>query len=171
MIGGGNTAVEEAIFLTNFASKVTLVHRRDELRAEQILQDRLRANDKIRVVWDHVLQEVVGQDEPPGVSAIRIRDVKTGAVSERPVSGVFIAIGHDPATALFKGQLEMDTENYIVTRPDSTVTSVPGVFAAGDVKDKLYRQAVTAAGMGCMAALDAERFLAEAENPAAQAAQ
>ena len=171
VIGGGNTAVEEAIFLTNFASKVTLVHRRDELRAEQILQDRLRANDKIRVVWDHVLQEVVGQDEPPGVSAIRIRDVKTGAVSERPVSGVFIAIGHDPATALFKGQLEMDTENYIVTRPDSTVTSVPGVFAAGDVKDKLYRQAVTAAGMGCMAALDAERFLAEAENPAAQAAQ
>ena len=171
VIGGGNTAAEEAIFLTNFASKVTLVHRRDALRAEKILQDRLFRNEKIEVLWDHVLDEVEGAEDPPGVTGLGLRNVKTGERHNLPISGVFIAIGHDPATALFKGKLEMDGENYIVTRPDSTATSVPGVFAAGDVKDKVYRQAVTAAGMGCMAALEAEKFLAEREAPEAQAAQ
>ena len=161
VVGGGNTAVEEAIFLTNFASKVTLVHRRDTLRAEKIMQDRLFANPKISVIWDTVIDEILGTEDPLGVTAARMHNIKTGATREIAADGVFIAIGHDPATQLFKGLVEMDDEGYIVTAPDNTVTGVPGVFAAGDVRDKVYRQAVTAAGMGCMAALDAERFLAE----------
>ena len=171
VIGGGNTAVEEAIFLTNFASKVTVVHRRDTLRAEKILQDRLFQNPKIEVLWDHVAEEVLGESDPPGVSGLRVKNVKTGATSDLTVDGVFVAIGHDPATKLFRGKLDMDDEGYILTRPDSTATTVPGVYAAGDVKDKVFRQAVTAAGMGCMAALEAERVLAEMEAAAAQAAQ
>jgi thioredoxin reductase (NADPH) len=170
VIGGGNTAAEEALFLTNFASKVSLIHRRDELRAEKILQDRLFKNDKIEPVWDSVLEEVLGTGEPPGVTGIRIKNVKTGGVSELAVDGVFVAIGHDPNSGLFKGQLEMDSGGYVVTRPDSTVTSVPGVFAAGDLQDRIYRQAVTAAGTGCMSALEAERFLAE-HAEAARAAE
>ncbi len=169
--GGGNTAAEEATFLTKFARKVTLIHRRDALRAEKILQDRVFANPKIEVLWDHVVDEVLGTEEPLGVTGVRVRNVKTGAPSELAVDGLFVAIGHDPATGLFKGQIDMDAEGYILARPDSTVTSVPGVFAAGDVKDKVFRQAVTAAGMGCMAALEAEKFLAEAEAAEAQAAQ
>ena len=161
VIGGGNTAVEEALYLSKLASSVTLIHRRDQLRAEKVLQDRLFANDKVTIVWDHLLDEVLGQDQPPAVTGIRIRHVASGAVRELAVDGVFIAIGHDPATQLVKGQLEMDAEGYVITAPDSTVTSVPGVFAAGDVQDKIFRQAVTAAGSGCMAALEAERFLAE----------
>ncbi len=161
VIGGGNTAVEEALFLTNFASKVSLVHRRDELRSEKILQDRLFKNDKIEVVWDSVLDEVLGDDNPPGVTAIRVKNVKTGEMSEIPVDGVFIAIGHTPNSDIFKGQLDMDDNGYILTRPDSTATTVDGVYAAGDVQDHIYRQAVTAAGTGCMSALEAERFLAE----------
>ena len=171
VVGGGNSAAEEAMFLTNFASKVTVVHRRDALRAEKILQDRLFANAKIEMLWNHVAEEVLGAGEPPGVTGLRVRNVKTGATSELGVDGVFVAIGHDPATQLFKDQLEMDREGYIVTRPDSTATRVPGVFAAGDVKDKVFRQAITAAGMGCMAALEAEKFLAEAEVTETQAAQ
>ena len=163
VIGGGNTAVEEALFLTNFATKVSLIHRRDELRADKILQDRLFGNDKIEPVWDSVLEEVLGTDNPPGVTGARIKNVKSGEVSELSVEGIFIAIGHDPNTELFKGQLDMDDDGYIITAPDSTATSVPGVFATGDVQDKVYRQAVTAAGTGCMGALEAERFLAE--NP------
>ncbi len=170
VIGGGNTAVEEALFLTNFATKVSLVHRRDELRADKILQDRLFRNDKIEPVWDSVLDEVLGTDDPPGVTGARIKNVNTGEVSELSVEGVFIAIGHDPNTELFKGRLDMDDDGYIVTAPDSTTTSVPGVFATGDVQDKVYRQAVTAAGTGCMGAVETERFLAE--NPAkAEAAE
>ena len=161
VVGGGNTAVEEAIFLTNFASQVTLVHRRDTLRAEKIMQDRLFANPKIGMIWDTVIDEILGVEDPLGVTAARMHNIKTGKTREIAADGVFIAIGHDPATQLFKGLVEMDDEGYIVTAPDSTVTGVPGVFAAGDVRDKVYRQAVTAAGMGCMAALDAERFLAE----------
>ncbi len=161
VVGGGNTAVEEAIFLTNFASKVTLVHRRDTLRAEKIMQDRLFANPKISVIWDTVIDEILGEEDPLGVTAARMHNVKTGETREIAADGVFIAIGHDPATQLFKGLVEMDDEGYIVTAPGGTATGVPGVFAAGDVHDKVYRQAVTAAGMGCMAALDAERFLAE----------
>ena len=160
VIGGGNTAVEEALFLTNFATKVSLIHRRDELRAEKILQDRLFGNDKIEPVWDSVLEEVLGTEDPPGVIGARIKNVKSGEVSELSVEGIFIAIGHDPNTELFKGQLDMDDDGYIITAPDSTATSVPGVFATGDVQDKVYRQAVTAAGTGCMGALEAERFLA-----------
>lgn len=171
VIGGGNTAVEEALFLTNFAEKVTLVHRRDELRAEKIMQERLFKNPKIEVVWDHVLDEVLGGGTPPGVTGMRIRNVKTGEIGERALDGVFIAIGHDPNTKLFRGQLEMDEEGYVITEPGSTRTSVPGVFAAGDVQDKTYRQAVTAAGSGCMAALDAERYVAEQESLAEQAAE
>ena len=163
VIGGGNTAVEEALFLTNFATKVSLIHRRDELRAEKILQDRLFGNDKIEPVWDSVLEEVLGTEDPPGVIGARIKNVKSGEVLELSVEGIFIAIGHDPNTELFKGQLNMDDAGYIITAPDSTATSVPGVFATGDVQDKVYRQAVTAAGTGCMGALEAERFLAE--NP------
>jgi len=162
VIGGGNTAVEEALYLTNHASKVTLIHRRDELRAEKIAQDRLFKNEKIEVLWDHVLEEVLGTQDPPGVTGVRVRNVKDGATREIAATGVFIAIGHDPNTGLFKGQVDMDEEGYILTKPDSTATSVPGVFAAGDVQDKIYRQAVTAAGTGCMAALEAEKFLAEA---------
>jgi thioredoxin reductase (NADPH) len=171
VVGGGNTAVEEALYLTNHATKVTLVHRRDELRAEKILQNRLFKNEKIEVVWNAVLDEVVGTEDPLGVTAARIRDVKTGEVRDIPVDGVFIAIGHVPATELFKGKVRMDDEGYIVTEPDSTATDVPGVYAAGDVKDKIFRQAVTAAGLGCMAALEAEKFLAEAEDAAEMAAE
>ncbi len=163
VVGGGNTAVEEALFLTNFASKVTVVHRRDEFRAEKIMQDRLRRNDKIEVIWDSVLEEAVGTDNPPGVTGARVRNVKTDEVTEIAVDGIFIAIGHDPNTALFKGHLDMDGDGYLITAPDSTATNIAGVFAAGDVKDKVFRQAVTAAGMGCMAALEAEKFLAAAE--------
>ena len=163
VVGGGNTAVEEALFLTNFATKVTLLHRRDELRAEKILQQRLFSNPKIEVMWDTVLEEILGDEDPLGVTGVRVKNVKTGAVSELPTHGVFIAIGHSPATALFKGKVEMDGEGYIITAPDSTATDIPGVYAAGDVKDKIYRQAVTAAGMGCMAALEAEKFIAEQE--------
>ena len=159
VVGGGNTAVEEALYLANLAESVTLVHRRDALRAEQILQRRLFANPKIEVLWDHVVDEVLGDDG--GVTGLSVQNVKTGGLSQLPVEGVFVAIGHDPATEIFRGQVDMDAEGYIRTAPDSTATSVPGVYAAGDVKDKVYRQAVTAAGMGCMAALEAEKFLAE----------
>jgi len=170
LVGGGNTAVEEAIFLTNFARKVTVVHRRDSFRAEKIMQERLFKNPKIEVIWDTTLDEVVGIDDPKSVTGVRLRHVKTGEVKELACSGVFIAIGHAPATELFKGQLEMKPSGYLVTRPDSTATSVPGVYAAGDVKDDVFRQAVTAAGMGCMAALEAEKFLAarEAQPKAAE---
>ena len=159
VVGGGNAAVEEAMFLTKFASKVKLIHRRNELRAEKMLQAKLKANKKIEIIWDSVVEDVIGEKNPKSVKAIKIKNVKTNKTSELKVDGLFIAIGHDPATSLFKGQLNMDKEGYIVTKPDSTVTNVPGVFAAGDVKDKIFRQAVTAAGMGCMAALEAEKHL------------
>lgn len=159
VVGGGNTAVEEALFLTNFCEKVTLIHRRDELRAERIMQERIFENEKIEVIWDSVVEDVLGDDS--GVTGLKLKNVKTNDVSELSVSGMFVAIGHDPATELFKGQLDMDDEGYIISKPDSTATSVPGVFAAGDVTDHIYRQAVTAAGMGCMAALESDRFLAE----------
>ena len=161
VIGGGNSAVEEALYLTNFASKVYLVHRRDELRAEKILQDRLFKNEKIECVWDSELKEIVGDDDPLNVKSINIKNTKTNETSSIELDGVFVAIGHDPATQIFRDQVEMDTDGYIITKPDSTLTNVEGVYAAGDVKDKIYRQAVTAAGMGCMAALDAEKYLAE----------
>jgi thioredoxin reductase (NADPH) len=161
VIGGGNTAVEEALFLTNFASKVTLVHRRDSLRAEKILQHRLFNNPKVAVVWDHEVVEVYGAQDPRGVDGVRVRHVETGAVTEIPCAGFFVAIGHAPASELVKDQLETHHGGYVVTRPDSTATSIPGVFAAGDLTDHIYRQAVTSAGMGCMAALEAEKFLAE----------
>ena len=160
VIGGGNTAVEEALFLTNFASRVTVVHRRDSFRAEKILQDRLFKNPKISVIWDSVLEEVIGGENPLKVQGAVLRNVKTGALSERATDGVFIAIGHTPASELFVGQVEMKPSGYIKTAPFSSATSVPGVFAAGDVTDDVYRQAVTAAGQGCMAALESERFLA-----------
>ena len=159
VVGGGNAAVEEAMFLTKFASKVKLIHRRNELRAEKMLQAKLKANKKIEIIWDSVVEDVIGDTNPKSVKAIKIKNVKTKKTSELKVDGLFIAIGHDPATSLFKGQLNMDKEGYIVTNPDSTITNVPGVFAAGDVKDKIFRQAVTAAGMGCMAALEAEKHL------------
>lgn len=162
VIGGGNTAVEEALFLTNFASKVTLIHRRDTLRAEKILQDRLFRNPKIATLWHHTLDEVVGDDDPKGVTGVRVRHVETGEITEVPAKGVFVAIGHAPASELVADQLETHMGGYVVTQPDSTATSIPGVFAAGDITDHKYRQAVTSAGMGCMAALEAERFLAEA---------
>lgn len=172
VIGGGNTAVEEALFLTNFATKVTLVHRRDELRAERILQNRLLEHDKIEVVWDHTLDEIVGDENPLGVTGARVKNVKTGETMVIPAHGVFIAIGHSPSTELFTGQIAMDETGYVErTKADSTETDIPGVFAAGDVTDKVYRQAVTAAGMGCMAALEAEKFLAEMEASTAQAAE
>lgn len=165
VIGGGNSAVEEAMFLTNFASKVTLIHRRDELRAERIMQERLFANEKVDVIWDHVVDEVLGvaqgEGDTPGVTGLRLKSTKDGSTREIPVHGMFVAIGHDPATQLFREKLEMEDSGYIITAADSTATSVPGVYAAGDVTDSVYRQAVTAAGMGCMAALEADRFLAE----------
>jgi thioredoxin reductase (NADPH) len=161
VVGGGNTAVEEALFLTNFATKVTLVHRRDELRAERILQNRLLNHDKIEVMWDSAIEEIVGDENPLGVTGARIRNVKTGEITEKQADGVFIAIGHAPSTELFAGQLDMKPGGYIITQPDSTATSIPGVYAAGDVSDDVYRQAVTAAGLGCMAALEAEKYLAE----------
>jgi len=172
VIGGGNTAVEEALFLTNFASKVTLVHRRDSLRAEKILQDRLFRNPKVEVIWDHTLAEITGTDAPLGVEGVRLSHAATGAITEIPCKGVFIAIGHKPASELVADQLETRAGGYVVTAPDSTATSVPGVFAAGDLTDDVYRQAVTSAGMGCMAALEAEKYLAEqdaAETPDAPA--
>jgi thioredoxin reductase (NADPH) len=164
VIGGGNTAVEEALYLTNFANRVTLVHRRDELRAEKILQDRLFKHPKVSVMWDHELAEVVGTSEPKGVTGVLLRNVKTGAITEKHVDGVFIAIGHKPATDLFVGKVAMKENGYIVVAPGTTKTNIEGVFAAGDVADETYRQAVTAAGLGCMAALEAEKFLAAHEH-------
>ncbi len=161
VIGGGNSAVEEALYLTNFASKVYLVHRRDALRAEKILQDRLFKNEKVECVWDSELKEIVGDEDPLNVKSINIKNTKTNETSSIELDGVFVAIGHDPATQIFRDQVEMDEDGYIITKPDSTLTNVEGVYAAGDVKDKIYRQAVTAAGMGCMAALEAEKYLAE----------
>tara|TARA_B100000886_G_scaffold173552_1_gene118743 strand:- start:153 stop:1100 length:948 start_codon:yes stop_codon:yes gene_type:complete len=159
VVGGGNAAVEEAMFLTKFASKVKLIHRRNELRAEKMLQEKLKANKKIEIIWDSVVQEVLGSQEPKGVNGLKIKNVKDNKISELKLDGLFVAIGHDPATSLFKDQLTMDKEGYLITKPDSTETNIPGVFAAGDVKDKIFRQAVTAAGMGCMAALEAEKHL------------
>jgi len=159
VVGGGNAAVEEAMFLTKFASKVQLIHRRDELRAEKLLQKKLMENKKIEIIWDSVVEEVIGDEDPKNVKGLKIKNVKTNDIKELKIDGLFIAIGHDPATQLFKDQLNMDKEGYLITKPDSTETNIPGVFAAGDVKDKIFRQAVTAAGMGCMAALEAEKFL------------
>ncbi|MEM7660780.1 MAG: thioredoxin-disulfide reductase [Pseudomonadota bacterium] len=163
VVGGGNTAVEEALFLTNFASKVILVHRRDSLRAEKILQDRLFKHPKVEIIWNHTLDEVVGDENPLGVTGVKLKSMETGEITHRDVHGVFIAIGHAPSTELFKDKLEMHGHGYLVTAPDSTATNIPGVFAAGDVTDDIYRQAVTAAGMGCMAALEAEKWLDEEE--------
>jgi thioredoxin reductase (NADPH) len=163
VIGGGNTAVEEALYLTNHASKVTLVHRRDALRAERILQDRLFKHEKIEVMWDTVLDEVIGTAAPPSVTGARLKNVNTGEIVEKSTDGIFIAIGHSPATEIFKGQVAMKANGYIIIAPHSTATNVPGVFAAGDVADEIYRQAVTAAGLGCMAALEAEKYLASLE--------
>jgi thioredoxin reductase (NADPH) len=167
IVGGGNTAVEEAIYLTNHARRVTLVHRRNALRAEKILQDRLFRNPKIDIVWDSAVEEILGITEPPQVTGVRLRNLRTGALAERACDGVFIAIGHTPVTDLVAGQLPLDAEGYILTAPNSTATAIAGVFAAGDVKDKIFRQAVTAAGLGCMAALEAEKFLAVEEDTAA----
>jgi len=171
VIGGGNTAVEEALYLTNHASKVTLVHRRDSLRAEKILQDRLHRNPKIKVVWDTVLDEVVGDEDPLGVTGVKLRNIKTGATEEQALDGVFVAIGHRPNTDVFKGWIDLDAEGYVVPLDASTRTNIEGVFAAGDVRDKIYRQAVTAAGQGCMAALDAEAWLAAQEDAEQAAAE
>jgi thioredoxin reductase (NADPH) len=172
VVGGGNTAVEEAIYLTNHARRVTLVHRRNALRAEKILQDRLFRNPKIEIVWDSVVDNILGVPEPPAVTGIRLRNLRSGAVRELSCDGVFIAIGHTPVTGFLTGQLPLDPEGYVITRPESTQTAIPGVFAAGDVKDKIFRQAVTAAGMGCMAALEAEKFLAaQEETVSARAAE
>jgi thioredoxin reductase (NADPH) len=164
VVGGGNTAVEEALFLTNFASKVYVAHRRDSFRAEKILQDRLFANPKIEVIWNSVIDEILGSGTPTVVSGVRLKNVKSGVETQLDVEGVFVAIGHSPATELFKGQLELDPNGYLLVEPGTSLTKVPGVFAAGDVSDHVYRQAVTAAGMGCMAALDAERFLAAEDS-------
>ncbi len=171
IVGGGNTAVEEALFLTNFCSKVTLIHRRDELRAERILQQRLFDHEKVDIIWNHTVEEIVGNDA--GMTGLKIKDTQSGDVSTIEKSGLFVAIGHDPATDLFKGQLEMDENNYLDTAHDSTATSIPGVYAAGDVADHVYRQAVTAAGLGCMAALEADKFLSaqETSDQNAQAAE
>ena len=166
VVGGGNTAVEEALYLTNHARRVTLVHRRDALRAEKILQERLFRHPKIDIIWDAVVDEILGEPEPPRVTGVRLRKLHTGALVDHACDGVFIAIGHTPVTGLVAGQLPLDPEGYVIARPDSTETEVPGVFAAGDVKDKIFRQAVTAAGMGCMAALEAEKFLAAREGDA-----
>jgi len=163
VVGGGNAAVEEAMFLTKFASKVKLIHRRNELRAEKMLQEKLKSNKKIEIIWDSVVEEVVGTNEPKSVKGIKIKSTKNSSIKELKVDGLFIAIGHDPATSLFKNQLKMDKEGYLITKPDSTETNVPGVFAAGDVKDKIFRQAVTAAGMGCMSALEAEKYLSHSK--------
>jgi len=171
VIGGGNSAVEEALYLTHHAAHVTLVHRRDSLRAEKILQQRLFANPKVSVLWNSVVEEILGQQDPRGVSGLRLRNPQTGASSVLEVDGVFVAIGHVPNTGIFRGQVGMDAAGYISTNPGSTRTTVPGVFAAGDVQDKVFRQAVTAAGTGCMAALEAEKWLASAQVPAAMAAQ
>jgi thioredoxin reductase (NADPH) len=169
IVGGGNTAVEEALFLTNFANKVTLVHRRDSLRAEKMLQQRLFNHPKIKVVWDTAIDSVEGTSEPKSVTNVKLKNVNTGALTDLAADGLFVAIGHVPATELFKGQVDMDADGYIKTAPDSTATSIPGVFAAGDVKDRVFRQAVTAAGMGCMAALEAEKYLAHHETMKAAA--
>ena len=167
VVGGGNTAVEEALYLTHHADQVTLIHRRDSLRAEKILQNRLFAHPRISVVWNSAVEEIIGTGTPPVVTGVKLRDTASGALSEIAVDGVFIAIGHTPTTEIFAGKLAMDGEGYLVTTPGSTRTSVPGVFAAGDVQDKIFRQAVTAAGTGCMAALEAEKYLAAlADNPA-----
>ena len=167
VVGGGNSAVAEALFLANLCEKVTLIHRRDELRAEKIMQKRLFDNPKIEILWDNEVEEIlgveVGQGDVPGVTGVRTKNNKTGEMTDTELEGVFIAIGHDPATSLFKGKLDMDDEGYVITKPDSTLTSVDGVYAAGDVKDKIYRQAITAAGMGCMAALEADKFIADLE--------
>ena len=164
VIGGGNTAVEEALYLTNHARKVTLIHRRDQLRAEKILQNRLLGHEKIEVIWDAIVEEVIGKSDPPLVTGLKLCNLKNQNIFECAVDGVFIAIGHDPATKLFEDKIEMDDEGYIITAPDSTQTNIAGIFAAGDVQDKTYRQAVTAAGTGCMAALEAEKFIANTEN-------
>ena len=164
VVGGGNAAVEEAMFLTKFASKVKLIHRRNELRAEKMLQKKLKANKKIEIIWDSVVHEVLGSGEPKGVNGLKIKNVKNNKISELKLDGLFVAIGHDPATSLFKNQLKMDNEGYLITKPDSTETNISGVFAAGDVKDKIFRQAVTAAGMGCMAALEAEKHLSHKQS-------
>ncbi|AIL64467.1 Thioredoxin reductase [Rickettsiales bacterium Ac37b] len=164
VIGGGNTAVEEALYLTNHASKVTIIHRRDSFRAEKILQTRLLNHPKIQVVWNHILEEVIGSDSPPNVTGAKIKDVKTGIITELKADGIFIAIGHTPNTSYFENILEVDQDKYIITKPNSTATNIDGVFAAGDVQDKIYRQAVTAAGTGCMAALEAEKFLNHSES-------
>ncbi|MGH7004875.1 MAG: NAD(P)/FAD-dependent oxidoreductase, partial [Alphaproteobacteria bacterium] len=167
VVGGGNSAVTEALYLTNHATKVTLIHRRDHFRAEKVLQDRVLAHPKIKVVWDSVVEEALGTGAPPALTGVKVRNVKSGAVSELKTDGLFIAIGHTPATQIFRGKVKMDNEGYIITKPDSTETDVPGVFAAGDVKDKIFRQAVTAAGLGCMAALEAEKYIAAHEHAAA----
>ena len=163
VVGGGNAAVEEAMFLTKFASKVKLIHRRNELRAEKMLQEKLKSNKKIEIIWDSIVDEVLGTNDPKSVSGIKIKNTKDNKIKELKIDGLFIAIGHDPATSLFKDQLKMDKEGYLITRPDSTETNIPGVFAAGDVKDKIFRQAVTAAGMGCMSALEAEKYLSHSK--------
>jgi thioredoxin reductase (NADPH) len=163
VVGGGNAAVEEAMFLTKFATKVYLIHRRNELRAEKLLQEKLKANKKIEIIWDSAVNEVLGTSEPKEVNKIKIKNLKTNSITELKIDGLFIAIGHDPATALFKDQLDMDKEGYLITKPDSTITNIPGIFAAGDVKDKIFRQAVTAAGTGCVAALEAEKHLSHIE--------
>jgi len=161
IVGGGNTAVEEALYMTNHASKVTLVHRRNSLRAEKLLQEKLFKHEKITVIWDSAVEEILGTEKPKSVKSIRLRNLKTGALTELPVEGIFIAIGHDPATSIFKGKVTMDDEGYIKVAPGTTHTNIDGVFAAGDVQDKIYRQAITAAGQGCMAALDVEKYLQE----------
>ena len=163
VIGGGNSAVEEALFLTSFASKVHLVHRRDSLRSEKILQERLFKNEKINVIWNSELNEIIGEENPLNVTGVKLKSTVDDTISDLKVDGVFIAIGHDPATQIFKGQVDMDDSGYIITQPDSTLTNIEGVYAAGDVKDKIYRQAVTAAGMGCMAALEAEKYISSLE--------